>query len=57
MALLARFGYPSVALYIFVMAVVTVIAVYLATETYRRDLYQDEVEGAAATGAGATITS
>ncbi len=56
-ALLARFGYASVALYMIAMAVVTVIAVYLATETFRRDLYRDEVEGAAAIGAGATITS
>lgn len=56
-ALLARFGYVSVALYMIAMAVVTVIAVYLATETYRRDLYREEVEGAAATGAGATISS
>ena len=56
-ALLARFGYVAVALYMIAMAVVTVIAVYLATETYRRDLYREEVEGQAATGAGATISS
>ncbi len=56
-ALLARFGYVAVALYMIGMAVITVVAVYLATETYRRDLYRDEVEGSAATGAGATISS
>ena len=55
-ALLARFGYVAVALYMIAMAVVTVVAVYLATETYRRDLYREEVEGQAATGAGATIS-
>jgi MFS transporter, MHS family, shikimate and dehydroshikimate transport protein len=54
-ALLARFGYVAVALYVVGMAVITVVAVYLATETYRRDLYREEVEGAAATGSGATI--
>ena len=56
-ALLARFGYVSVALYMIAMAFITVVAVYLATETYRRDLYREEVEGSAATGAGATISS
>ena len=55
-ALLDRFGYVSVALYMIAMALITVVAVYLATETYRRDLYRDEIEGAAATGAGATIS-
>jgi len=50
-ALLARFGYAAVALYLISMAIITVVAVYLATETYRRDLYSEEVEGAAATGA------
>lgn len=48
-ALLARFGYAAVALYLIAMAVITVVAVYLATETYRRDLYSEEIEGAAAT--------
>ena len=56
-ALLARFGYVSVALYMIAMALITVVAFYLATETYRRDLYREEVEGSAATGTGATISS
>jgi hypothetical protein len=54
---LARFGYVSVALYMIAMAVITVVAVYLATKTYRRDPYREEVEGSAATGTGATISS
>ena len=37
-ALLSRYGYTAVALYMIVMALVTIVAVYLATETYRRDL-------------------
>ncbi len=31
-------GYPAVALYMIGMAVVTIVAVYLATETYKRNL-------------------
>ena len=37
-ALLSRYGYTAVALYMIGMAIVTIVAVYLATETYRRDL-------------------
>ena len=37
-ALLSRYGYTAVALYMVGMALVTIVAVYLATETYRSDL-------------------
>jgi MHS family shikimate/dehydroshikimate transporter-like MFS transporter len=37
-ALLAAYGYPAVALYMIVMALITIMAVYLATETYPRDI-------------------
>ena len=37
-ALLAAYGYPAVALYMIVMALITIMAVYLATETYQRDI-------------------
>jgi len=37
-ALLAGYGYPAVALYMIVMALITITAVYLATETYQRDI-------------------
>jgi hypothetical protein len=35
---LAGYGYPAVALYMIVMALITIVAVYLATETYQRDI-------------------
>ncbi|QIN78530.1 MFS transporter [Rubrobacter marinus] len=41
-ALLSRYGYPAVALYMIGMAVITIVAVYLATETYQRDLNGDD---------------
>ena len=37
-ALLAGYGYPAVAWYMIVMALITITAVYLATETYQRDI-------------------
>jgi MHS family shikimate/dehydroshikimate transporter-like MFS transporter len=37
-ALLSAYGYPAVALYMIAMALITITAVYLATETYRRDI-------------------
>ena len=37
-ALLSAYGYPAVALYMIVMALITIVAVYLATETYRMDI-------------------
>ena len=37
-ALLSGYGYPAVALYMIVMALITITAVYLATETYQRDI-------------------
>jgi MFS transporter, MHS family, shikimate and dehydroshikimate transport protein len=37
-ALLTGYGYPTVALYMIVMALITIVAVYLATETYQRDI-------------------
>jgi MHS family shikimate/dehydroshikimate transporter-like MFS transporter len=37
-ALLSAYGYPAVALYMIVMALITITAVYLATETYQRDI-------------------
>ena len=37
-ALLSAYGYPAVALYMIVMALITIVAVYLATETYRKDI-------------------
>lgn len=37
-ALLSGYGYPAVALYMIFMALITIVAVYLATETYQRDI-------------------
>jgi MHS family shikimate/dehydroshikimate transporter-like MFS transporter len=37
-ALLSAYGYPAVVLYMIVMALITITAVYLATETYQRDI-------------------
>ena len=37
-ALLSAYGYPAVALYMIVMALITITAVYLATETYQKDI-------------------
>ncbi len=54
-ALLSRFGYVAVAVYMVGMAIITIVAVFLATETYHRDIYREEVGGQAATGSGAPI--
>ena len=54
-ALLVRFGYVGVAVYIVVMALITIVSVYLATETYQRDLNVDQVGGAQAATAGRTM--
>jgi MFS transporter, MHS family, shikimate and dehydroshikimate transport protein len=42
--LLTRFGYTAVALYMAGMALITVISVLLATETYREDITETQAE-------------
>ncbi len=54
-ALLVRFGYVGVAVYMMAMALITIVSVYLATETYQRDLNADQVGGARAAAAGRTM--
>lgn len=41
-ALLSRYGYQAVALYMISMAIVTIVTVYLTTQTYQRDLNGDD---------------
>jgi metabolite-proton symporter len=40
-ALLAAFGYPAVAAYMAFMALITIVTTYLATETFREDIYAE----------------
>jgi MHS family shikimate/dehydroshikimate transporter-like MFS transporter len=54
-ALLARFGYVAVALYMVAMALITIVSVYLATETYQRDLDAEQIRGGQAATAGRTV--
>ncbi len=42
LALLSNYGYVAVALYTAFMALITVISVLLATETYRSDIYETQ---------------
>jgi hypothetical protein len=42
-ALLQAWGWPAVALYMAVMAAVTVVATLLATETYQSDIHADDL--------------
>jgi metabolite-proton symporter len=43
-ALLGYYGWPAVALYTAGMAVITVIATYLAAETFQGDIFEDQPE-------------
>jgi MHS family shikimate/dehydroshikimate transporter-like MFS transporter len=43
-ALLASYGYPAVAIYMAAMALITVISVILATETYQEDIAETQAE-------------
>ena len=54
-ALLARFGYVAVALYMVGMAIVAIVSVYLATETYQRDLNAEQIGGERAATAGEAV--
>ena len=42
--LIARFGYQSIAIYMAIMALITVISVLLASETFREDLRETRAE-------------
>jgi MHS family shikimate/dehydroshikimate transporter-like MFS transporter len=42
--LIARFGYESIAIYMAVMALITVISVVLASETFREDISETQTE-------------
>ena len=53
-ALLSAYGYPAVALYMIVMALITITAVYLATETYQKDISGEGAEEDRVTG-GQTV--
>jgi MFS transporter, MHS family, shikimate and dehydroshikimate transport protein len=43
-ALLGYYGWPAVALYTAIMALITVVATYLAAETYQGDIFEDQPE-------------
>src|SRR4028118_1262252 len=43
-ALLAAFGYGAVALYLAFMALITVVATYLAAETFQGDIFEDQAQ-------------
>jgi MFS transporter, MHS family, shikimate and dehydroshikimate transport protein len=42
--LIARFGYESIAIYMAVMALITVVSVVLASETFREDISETQTE-------------
>jgi MFS family permease len=54
-ALLKTWSWPAVALYMAVMAAVTVVATLLATETYQSDINADDPREQELVGAGATL--
>jgi MFS family permease len=54
-ALLKAWSWPAVALYMAVMAAVTVVATLLATETYQSDINADDPREQELVGAGATL--
>ena len=43
-ALLASYGYPAVAAYMAIMALITVVSVILASETFREDILETQAE-------------
>jgi MFS transporter, MHS family, shikimate and dehydroshikimate transport protein len=43
-ALLASYGYPAVAVYMAIMALITVVSVILASETFREDILETQAE-------------
>ena len=43
-ALLGYYGWPAVALYTAIMAVITVVATYLAAETFQGNIFEDQPE-------------
>ncbi len=43
-ALLASYGYPAVAVYMAIMALITVVSVILASETYQEDILETQAE-------------
>jgi metabolite-proton symporter len=43
-ALLASYGYPAVAIYMAIMALITVISVLLASETFQEDILETQAE-------------
>jgi MHS family shikimate/dehydroshikimate transporter-like MFS transporter len=43
-ALLASYGYPAVAVYMAIMALITVVSVILASETYQEDIFETQAE-------------
>jgi hypothetical protein len=42
-ALLGRYGYPTVALHMRVMALITIVAIHLAPETYQRYIAKRDI--------------
>jgi MHS family shikimate/dehydroshikimate transporter-like MFS transporter len=51
-ALLQAWDWPAVALYMAVMAAITVVATWLATETYQSDIHTDDLRERELVGAG-----
>jgi MFS transporter, MHS family, shikimate and dehydroshikimate transport protein len=51
-ALLEGFGYGAVAIYMAVMAAITVVATWFASETYDSDIQVDDVRERELVGAG-----
>ena len=43
-ALLASYGYPAVAVYMAIMALITVVSVILASETFQEDILETQAE-------------
>ena len=43
-ALLASYGYPAVAAYMAIMALITVVSVILASETFRENILETQAE-------------
>ena len=43
-ALLGYYGWSAVALYTAIMALITVVATYLAAETYQGNIFEDQPE-------------
>jgi hypothetical protein len=56
-ALLKAWSWPAVALYMAAMALITVVATWLTTETYQRDIHADDVREQELVEPGVTPTA